>query len=179
MKSTVFLGVALLLAVWLSGCARERNHTKSPNPYTFTFAKAGVSLVVGDEWQSSNLDSAHPLRPPTLVSQAGRIRVLMLPPDCSDPGTVANHLRAAFEANPQAAKHTFRRQELASPQGVRIVCVSYTQLSETQGHSTELQNREYLVKNRGGRCVSINFLAQAGTDADSVHRMIQNSLTLQ
>jgi len=179
MKSTVVAGVCLVLVIGVCGCAREKNRTKSVNPHTMAFTKAGVSLIVGDEWQCSNLEPEHALLPPTLISPAGRIRVMLLPPDRSDPAAVADALRASFEGNPQAARHSFRRQEMVGTNGLRMICISYLQQSDLDGQLKELQRREYLVKNRSGRCVAINYSAEPGSDADSVHWMIQRTLALQ
>ena len=85
--ASVFFLTGVLLA---AGCARERGQTKAPNPHTTGFSQAGVSLVLGEEWQSSNLASQHSLQPPTLTSQAGVIRVMLLPPDRSEPELVAD-----------------------------------------------------------------------------------------
>jgi hypothetical protein len=179
MRSIVTAGFALLLALWVGGCAREKNHTKSANSQTLKFTKAGVSLTVGEEWQCSNLEPEHALLPPTLVSPAGRIRVLLLPPDRSDPVVVANTLRASFEVNAHAAKHSFRRQEIVGSNGLRIICVSSMQQLELDGRLKELQSSDYLVRNRSGRCVAINYSAEPGSDADAVQRMIQKTLALQ
>ena len=101
--------------------------TSSVNPRTMTFSQAGVSLVVGEEWQCQNILPDRGLYPPTLVSQVGSIRVVLLPPDRSDPAIVADGLRAAFDHNARAAKHSFRKQQFANDNGVRGLCVSYLQ----------------------------------------------------
>ncbi len=169
---------ALLLAVLLLGCRPERMQTTSINPRTIAFAQAGVSLVVGEEWQCQNLNSDHGLYPPTLVSQAGKIRVVLLPPDQSDPASVADVLRAGFDLNPQAAKHSFRRQQFASDHGVQGLCVSY--LQQANGGASTVENSHYLVRNRAGRCVVINYLASADdVDVSAVGRTLRTSLRLQ
>src|ERR1039458_9084621 len=117
--------VPLVLAVLFLGCRPERMQTTPINPRTMAFTQAGVSLVVGEEWQCQNVNSERGLYPPTLVSQAGTIRVVLLPPDRSDPAIVADGLRAAFDRNPRAAKHSFRKQQFASDKGAQGLCVSY------------------------------------------------------
>ena len=101
--------------------------TKATNPRTMSFTQTGMTLVVGEEWECQNVDSERSLYPPTLVSQAGRIRVLLLPPDRSNPAVVANGLRTAFEANPLVAKHSFRKGQFARDKGAQQPCVSYLQ----------------------------------------------------
>jgi hypothetical protein len=170
----------LALVVLLLGCRPERIQTNPINPRTMAFAQAGVSLVVGEEWQCQNVNSERSLYPPTLVSQAGRIRVLLLPPDRSDPAAVADGLRSDFELNPRVAKHSFRRQQFASDNGVRGLCVSYLQSVKASGGETTVENSHYLVKNRAGRCVVINYVASAdGVDTSAIHRMLRTSLSLQ
>src|ERR1035441_4451083 len=127
MNWRAFLVVSLLLSVLVLGCRPERMQTKPINPRTMAFTQAGVSLVVGEEWHCQNVNSERGLYPPTLVSQAGTIRVVLLPPDRSDPAIVADGLRAAFDLNPRAAKHSFRKQQFASDKGVQGLCVSYLQ----------------------------------------------------
>ena len=171
---------SLVLAVLILGCRPERMQTKPINPRTMAFAQAGVSLVVGEEWQCHNVTSEHGLYPPTLVSPAGRIRVLLLPPDRSDPAVVADGLRADFDLNPRVAKHSFRKQQFANDNGVRGLCVSYLQSAEANGGEIAVENSHYLVKNRAGRCVVINYLASTdGVDTSGIHRMLRTSLSLQ
>ena len=180
MKWKSFPLASLLFAVLLLGCRPERMQNKPVNPRTMTFAQAGVSLVVGEEWQSRNVDSDRGLYPPTLVSQAGSIRVVLLPPDRSDPAIVADGLRAAFDLNPRAAKHSFHRQQFVSDTGVSGLCVSYLQQASASGGESTRENSHYLVKNRAGRCVVINYLASAdGADSSAIHRMLRTSLSLQ
>ena len=171
---------SLVLAVLILGCRPERMQTKPINPRTMAFAQAGVSLVVGEEWQCHNVTSERGLYPPTLVSPAGRIRVLLLPPDRSDPAVVADGLRADFDLNPRVAKHSFRKQQFANDNGVRGLCVSYLQSAEANGGEIAVENSHYLVKNRAGRCVVINYLASTdGVDTSGIHRMLRTSLSLQ
>ncbi len=171
---------SLLLAVLALGCRPERIQTSPINPRTMAFNQAGVSLVVGEEWQCRNVNSQGGLYPPTLVSSAGTIRVVLLPPDRSDPDGVADGLRAAFDLNPRAAKHSFRKQQFASDKGVRGLCVSYLQQGGTKGGDATTENSHYLVKNRAGRCVVINYMASAdGADTSAIHRMLRTSLSLQ
>ncbi len=63
--------------------------------------------------------------------------------------------------------------------GLRLICVSYLEQAGADGQSIELESSDYLVRNRSGRCVAINFSAEPGSDADAVHRMIQKTLALQ
>jgi hypothetical protein len=178
MKWSPLSVASVLLAVLLPGCRPERRQTTSINPRTMAFAQAGVSLVVGEEWQCHNVNADHSLYPPSLVSQAGKIRVLLLPPDQSDPALVADVLRAGFDLNPHAAKHSFRRQQFASDNGVQGLCVSY--LQQANGGASIVENSHYLVRNRAGRCVVINYVASAeDVDASAIRRMLQTSLRLQ
>jgi hypothetical protein len=180
MKTRTLLVGSFLLSALLLGCRPERIHTKPVNPRTMAFAQAGVSLVVGEEWQAQNANSDRSLYPPTLVSQAGSIRVLLLPPDRSDPAIVADGLRAAFDLNPHVARHSFRKQQFASDKGARGLCVSYLQRAIANGGETTVENSHYLVKNRAGRCVVINYVASAdGLDTSAIHRMLRTSLSLQ
>jgi hypothetical protein len=168
------------LAVLLLGCRPERTRTSAVNPRTMPFAKAGVSLVVGEEWQCRNVTAEHDLYPPTLVSQAGTIRVLLLPPDRSDPAVVADSLRADFDRNPRVAKHSFRKQQFATDSGVCGICVSYLRRANTGEGELTVEDSHYLIRNRAGRCVAINYLASAeGIDTYPVRRMLLGGLRVE
>jgi len=176
----VLTTVALLLATPLLGCRPQRMPITSQNPHPLLFAQAGVSLVVGEEWQCRNVGSERGLYPPTLVSRAGTIRVLLLPPDRSDPAVVADCLRNEFDLDTRVAKHSFRKERFTSDQGVEGVCVSYRQRAQVGGDENVVENSHYLIRNRAGRCVVINYLAAAdGVDSPAVHRMLQTSLAVQ
>jgi hypothetical protein len=180
LKWKAFPVASLLLAVLVLGCRPERMQTAAVNPRKMTFAQAGVSLVVGEEWQCQNINSNRGLYPPTLVSQAGSIRVVLLPPDRSEPEVVADGLRAAFDLNPRAAKHSFRKQKFASETGAQVLCVSYLQQAGAKEGQSTMENSHYLVKNGAGRCVVINYLASADArDTSATHRMLRTSLSLQ
>jgi len=168
--------LTLLLAASLIGCSWER---PSAGPRTVTFSEAGVSLALGEEWQSDALDSARTARPPTMVSESGILRVILLPRDSSEPRLVAERLHALFEADHQAAKHSFLREDFIGAHGLRIIRVSYSEQSERDGRAVEWENRHYLVKNSAGRCVAINYLAKEGIAPGSVNRMITGTLALR
>ena len=179
MRTNLVSLVSIGLLAGILGCAREHEKVKAPNPHTTGFAQAGVSLVLGDEWQANDLAVGHSLKPPTVVSDAGVIRVILLPADRNDPEAVADGLRASFDANPKAGKHSFRRQKFVSKSGVQGICVSYLELAERNGRVSEAQNNHYLVRNNAARCVVINYLAAADGDADTVNRTIRTTLALQ
>ena len=178
MKRIFFTSALLVVTALLAGCARERHASTSSNARTMSFSQAGVALELGEEWQPKHMQSEHSLYPPTLVSDEGVIRVILLPPDRSEPGRIADGLRADFEQSSATLHHTFRRQEFVNDNGVRGTCVSFSQRSDTDS-AHDLVNRHYLLKNRGGRCVVINYLASADHDGESVHHAIRNSLSLR
>ena len=179
MKFRLLAVITLLVAVALAGCRPERL-AKSGNPRTMAFSQAGVALTVGDEWQCQNVNTEKRLFPPTLLSDLGSIRVVLLPADRSNPEQVADGLRNDFDINPRVAKHSFRKQQFASDNGVRGLCVSYLEQSGSGDNATAVENAHYLVKNKAGRCVVINFVAAAdGVDTSAVHRMLRTSLALQ
>lgn len=154
--------------------------TNAINPRTMSFNQAGLTLIVGEEWECQNVNSERSLYPPTLVSQAGKIRVLLLPPDRSNPTIVADGLRTAFEVNPLVARHSFRKREFASEKGAQGLCISYLQRANVKGAETTVENSHYLLKNRAGRCVIINYIASAeDVDTSAVHRMLWTGLSLQ
>ena len=172
--------ISLLAAALLVGCRPERMPATSSNPRSMSFKQAGMTLVVGEEWECQNVNPERSLYPPTLVGPAGRVRVLLLPPDRSNPEIVADGLRTAFEANPLVAKHSFRKREFASDTGVQGLCVSYLQRANVEGADTTVENSHYLLKNRAGRCVIINYIASAeDVDTSAVHRMLRTGLSLQ
>jgi hypothetical protein len=180
MRRNTFAVAPVVLAVLLLGCRPERLQTAATNPRTMAFNEAGVSLVLGEEWQLQNPNTDRSLYPPTLVSHAGRIRVLLLPPDRSNPAVVADGLRAAFDADPRVTRHSFRKQQFASEKGAQGLCVSYLQRGAANGSEAPLENSHYLVKNRAGRCVVINYLASAANiDTSSLHRTLRTGLALQ
>ena len=180
MKCKPFPVALLLLGVLLSGCRPERMQTNLTNPRTMAFTQAGLTLVVGEERQCQNIHPESALYPPMLISPVGRIRVLLLPPDRSNPAIVADGLRTAFDVDPRVAKHTFRKREFASDHGVRGLCISYLQRAKVNGAETTVENSHYLVRNRAGRCVVINYMASAeNVDTSAIHRMLRTGLALQ
>ena len=180
MKSILLPLSSALLVILLPACRPESLRTGPTPPRTMTFTQAGVTLAVGEEWQGQNLNGERGLYPPTLVSRAGVIRVVLLPPDRSDPAIVADSLRAKFDLNPHVAKHSFRKQQFASEKGVRGFCVSYLERANASQGETSVENSHYVVKNGAGRCVVINYVASAAdVDTSDIHRMLRTSLSLQ
>ncbi|MCX6923747.1 MAG: hypothetical protein NT154_11150 [Verrucomicrobia bacterium] len=168
------------MVVLLFGCRAERMETVSANPRKITFTQAGVSIDVGEQWECQNLTLEHSLYPPTLVSRAGSIKIVLLPPDRTEPAVVADGLRASFDLDRRAAKHSFRRQQFANDKGVRGLCVSYREQAIEKGSESGVEHSHYLLKNRAGRCVVINYVSSADiADTSAIHRMVRSGLSLQ
>jgi hypothetical protein len=168
---------AVVIAV---GCRPERMLSSAGNPRSVSFTQAGVSLVLGKEWQPQGGVPDQGLYPKTLVSHEGSIRVVLLPPDRSDPEVVADWLRAAFELNPRSAKHSFRKKQFANQQGIHGLCITYLLQTGTIGSGLALENSHYLLMSRAGRCVAVKYVgAQEVDDSSEVHRMLLAGLSLQ
>lgn len=178
MKLSAVCVLSVSLVAMFVGCSPRRMQTTPTNPRTMAFSQAGVSLIIGEEWQCENVDSK--LYPPTLVSRDGTIRVLLLPPDRSEPARVADGLRARFDANPRSAKHSFREQKFVSDHGAAGICVSYRESLDAEDPKAVVENFHYLLKNHAGRCVVINYVTSSGlADSFAGSRIIQTSLALQ
>ncbi len=181
MKLAIIIAALALvgIATLLLACKRERKSFTEQSSGVVAFVDAGVSLNVGDGWKRIDLSAGPPVCPPTLVGEHGIVRAMLFAPDRSDLQKAASGLRAAFDANAEAVKDSFRQEEFSAESGLQGVHVSYAQRSEKEGHVTEMHSHNYVITNRVGRCVSISYLASAVSDSDAVHQMVRKSLRLQ
>jgi len=153
--------------------------TDGANPRKACFKQAGITLVVGEEWECEHVGAERDLYPPTLVGPAGSIRVVLLPTDRSDPAVVADGLLIACKANPLVVRHSIHMRKFASDKGVQGLRVTYLQDADCKGAQSCVENSHYLLRNRAGRCVIINYLASAGdVDTAAVDRMLRTGLSL-
>jgi hypothetical protein len=141
-----------------------------------------VSLVPGDGWKQIGRGSFAGAAPPgvclpTLAGKGGLIQVLLLPPDRSEPQTAAVGVRAAFDANPKSVKDSFRQESITVESGAQVIYISYSQ--QPEGETPEGRSHNYIVKNREGRGVAINYITNARTDSDAVHKMIRQTLRVE
>jgi hypothetical protein len=174
--------VAALAAI-LVACDRQAVDTGSPSAGRVVFEGAGVSLVPGDEWQRIGRGSFSGPAPlgvclPTLAGRHGLIQVLLLPADQSDPRTAAADLRARFDVNFKAVRDSFRQEAITVPSGARVIYVTYRQQPVKEG-GDESASHNYIVQNREGLGVAINYITMTRADSDAVHQMIRQTLRVQ
>jgi len=183
MKLTILVIALVAIAAVLVACKRQATDAIPPSTGAVAFEGSGVSLVPGDEWKQIGRGSFVGAAPPgvclpTLTGKAGLIQVLLLPPDRSDPQTAAAGLRTAFDANPKAIKDSFRQESIAVQSGARVVYVTYNRQPDKEGGS-EGRSHNYIVKNREGHGVAINYITMARSDSDAVHQMIRQTLKVE
>jgi len=172
----IAFGAVAVLAV---ACGRRPSGGIPQQPGEVTFARAGISLVVGEGWKRIDLDPGVPVCPPTLVGPDGMIRAMIFDANRPDPQTAATRLRASFESNSGADKTSFKMEDFTTETGLAGVHLSYTARSQKDGTVTEMRSHNYIVKNKEGRCVSISYIVPSPDEADSVHHMVRKTLKLQ
>jgi hypothetical protein len=177
------LVVALIaIAAVLVACERKAADATPSSPTVITFEDSGVSLIPGGEWKQIGRGDFSGAAPPgvclpTLVGKAGLIQVLLLPPDRSDPQTAASGFRAAFDANPKSIKDSFRQESITVSSGAQVVYLAFGR--QMEGNAPEGRSHNYIVKNRAGRGVAINYVGNAQTDSEAVHQMIRETLKIE
>lgn len=179
MKPTLLVIALFALAVTLVACKRKSAEVAPTQSDFVAFAGSGLTLVPGDGWKRIEISAGLGQCPPTLVGTSGLIQVLILPPERSDPQVAVTGFRAAFDANPKAVKDSFRQEQFISESGLQGLRLSYSQQSEKDGQVTESRSYNYIVRNREGRGVGVNYIAIAKGDSDAVHQMIRQTLKLQ
>lgn len=107
------------------------------------------------------------------------IQVLVLPAQRSDPQVAVAGLRAAFDANQKAVKDSFKEEQFVTESGLQGIRVSYSQTSEKDDQPIESRSYNYILRNREGHGVGVNYIATSKSDSDEVHQMIRQTLKLQ
>ena len=182
MKLTILIATLVAHALVVVACKKKASDTTAPTPGVVVFEGAGVSLVPCDGWKQIGRGSFAGAAPPgvclpTLAGKGGLIQVLLLPPDRSEPQTAAVGVRAAFDANPKSVKDSFRQESITVESGAQVIYISYSQ--QPEGETPEGRSHNYIVKNREGRGVAINYITNARTDSDAVHKMIRQTLRVE
>ena len=180
LKRALLLGAALAGAGFLIYCARGplAVHARSTQLAPTVFSKAGLSMVLGDEWQGDANPAPGP-RPPTMHSAAGTLRVVPLPSDVKTPEDAAGALSLTFARNPGTIRGSFERERFVSRSGLRGIHVSCRRQMPAGATSIEVSSHHFIVRNREGRCVAVSYdVLSPATEAELVQQ-IQQSLSLQ
>jgi hypothetical protein len=176
----VTLAIAIVcVLVGAVACGRKPARSVAQQPGKVLFPRAGISLVVGEGWRRIDTDPGVPVCPPVLVGPGGMIRAMIFDKDRPDPQTAATKLRAAFEANSDTDRSSFREERFTTESGLAGIHLSYTARPQKNGTVTEIHSHSYIVKNQQGRCVSLSYIVPAQADAGSVHQMVRKTLKLQ
>lgn len=175
MKSKTIGIVAVLLASagLLAGYARlERSHLT-------TITSGGVCFSLGGGWQPDVRTAGRELYPTRFISQAGVVRVILLPPELGDLRTAAAGLLKTFETDPQTVKGSFTQETFVTDRALSGIHACYRQEAQQDGRKIELERHHYFVRNHSGRFVAINYQAGRHGDPAAIDRMIRNTLRLQ
>lgn len=178
MKHSIPLLVFIPATFLVVACDHQDNVSTLPTG-TVAFSGSGVTLTPGDGWKRIDIAAGPGQCPPTLVGKAGVLRVLVLPPDRSDPLAAAKALRAAFDSDPKSVKESFEQEPFTVAGGAQGIRVSYSEQSEKGGRVNESRSYYYMIRNREDRGVAVNYVATAERDSDEVHEMIRRTLRLQ
>jgi hypothetical protein len=173
MKPKLFAAILLFPVVLLYG------HTKTVRSFYGAVSSGGVGFSLGDGWHRDKSVSANALYPVRFVGQAGVTRVILLNSELCDPLVAAAGIRTGFDSNPQAVKGSYVQERFISDSGLRGIHVCFRQRAENTGEQTVTQCHHSLVRNQCGRCVAVNFLADAHGDAATVDQMIRSTLSLR
>jgi hypothetical protein len=179
MKYPILVIVIVGILILATACGRKSAPTVVQQPGEVVFARAGISLLVGEGWRRIDLDPGVPVCPPTLVSGAGMVRAMIFDANRPDPQTAAARLQASFEENADADKTSFRQEDFKTESGLAGVHLSHTARQQKGGTVTEIRSHNYIVKNQEGRCVAISYTASAQGETDSVCQMVCKTLKLQ
>ncbi|MBN9694087.1 MAG: hypothetical protein J0M24_27925 [Verrucomicrobia bacterium] len=179
MKPTILIFVLIAVGVVIVACNRQSTEATPPSSGAVAFSGSGITLTPGDGWKRIEIAAGPGQCPPTLVGTGGMVQVLVLPPDRSDPQVAVKGLRAAFDANTKAVKDSFKQEQFTTESGLQGIRASYSQQSEEDGRVTESRSYNYIVRNRDGRGVGVNYIATAQSDSDAIHQMIRKTLRLE
>jgi hypothetical protein len=178
MKQFIALIAVGLLAV-MAGCGRKSGGMVAQPAGVVAFPRAGISLTLDAGWERIDADPGIPVCPPTLIGTNGMLQAMIFDANRPDPKTASSKLRAAFEANSDSAKDSFREEDFVTESGLKGVHLSYTSRPEKNGAVTQIRSHNYIVQNGEGRCVAISYLTTVRTESDGVHQMIQKTLKVQ
>jgi hypothetical protein len=181
-KLTILIVALVALGVVVVACKKQAGETTASGACVVAFEGAGVSLVPGVDWKQLGRGSFAGAAPPgvclpTLAGKSGLVQVLLLPPDRSEPQTAAAGVRAAFDANLRSIKDSYRQESITVQSGAQVIYVSYSQ--QPEGATPEGRSHNYILKNRAGRGVAINYITNARTDSEVVHQMIRETLRVE
>jgi hypothetical protein len=163
------LGAAGLIILWLPMHIQAR----ASRPRLATFTCEGISLSLKGRWVASEQSVANRMHPAKLTSPEGTIQGLLLPPDVTLPQRAAAGLQASFASRPEAIRKSTCREEFVTESGLTGVHISFSRVADTQQETT---SHHYLVKNRLGRCVAIDYEPTTQANAGEVDESIRKSL---
>jgi hypothetical protein len=179
MSNKIILLPAILVSALFASCSKESALSQGQEVGIVAFEGTGISIEPGSGWKKIESTPGPPVCAPTLVGSAGIIRGLLFAPGRSDVKSAAAGLRAAFESNPTSVKESYREEEVVTQNGEHVLHVSYVDKSEKEGKTTESHSHNYILTIHASRCVSVSYIATAGSDSEGVHQMIRKTLKVQ
>jgi hypothetical protein len=173
MRLTLVTSIALCLAGFFILSLPLHIRARGPEQQVVTFSEEGVSLTLKGRWMESELNSTKCAQPPKLTGSAGTIRAMLLPPDLKSPVRAAAGLEESLASRPNSVRRSALRDDFITATGLAGIHISFCQATGAEGES---HSHHYLVKNRDGRCVAINFVGADRPDAEQGDQMIRHSL---
>ncbi|OAI42376.1 hypothetical protein AYO41_01020 [Verrucomicrobia bacterium SCGC AG-212-E04] len=169
-----------LLAAVLALAACKPQPAETQESAVVRFVGSGFTLEPGPEWIRLNTRAiTKPLSQvicqPALTTKGTTIQVAQLGDRISETDAIGQ-VRKAFEADELARKDTMVQSDFQADSGVRGKRVRYTR--HTAPDPARILNylTQYVVRNAGGRWISVGVLADTVEQTDAADAMVQRTL---
>ena len=184
MKRAILISTLVAFAVVVGACKQESTEVIERREAKVVFQGAGVSLLVSNDWMQVGSGNSSGPAPagiclPTLAGNAGLIQVLLLPQERSDLQAAVTALLASLDSNPDAIKSSFRQERITVQSGAEVVYATYGMRSDRNPDGAVSRNHSYIVRNKAGRAVAINYIATARSESEAAHQMIRQTLRVE
>jgi hypothetical protein len=168
MKTVTRLLTAACILFLIAGCNRSTR---------VEFKPALVSIDPGKGWKRTEFTPTPPACSPQLTSKSGMINVLLLDTDTADLKQAADKLQASSVVTGRAVPDSFKQEDFVSGSGLNGIQLSYSGRS-FRSVTPDMRSHSFIIKNRGGQFVSVNYTASPETESNAVLEAIRKSLKL-
>jgi len=143
-----------------------------------TFTPANVSINPGKGWRSIEMPADPPACSPQLSSRDGIINAVVLDSDVTDLQGAVDKLQAAFAANDQAVKDSFKQEPFTTDSGLAGIHISYSAHSAKDGPA-DVHTHSFVSHNMYKRFFSISYITSPETESPAVIQAIQKSMRVE
>jgi hypothetical protein len=140
-----------------------------------TFKPASLSIKLGNGWTSLGDSETPPVCSPRLLGDPGLIQAMLLPEKSTNLSQAVDELEAYCARMNGTVADSFKRESFTSESGLTGYHLTFT----SRLADKSLANHRFIVPNRSGRFIGIEYLSPEDPPSEEVLQAIRKTLRVE